>query len=75
MVRLVREVLASVGYEVDRSRRADCRVGGFLLQCAKPSSMGELDDVRALLRSIVVRVEVEPEEGRLVYKLPLLVDL
>jgi hypothetical protein len=34
-----------------------------------------LDDVRALLRSIVVRVEVEPEGGRLIYNFPSLVGL
>ena len=31
---------------------------------------GALEDIRALLRSIVVRVEVEPDGGRLIYSIP-----
>jgi site-specific DNA recombinase len=33
-------------------------------------AQGTLDDVRALLRSIVVRIEVEPEHGTLIYGFP-----
>ena len=50
-------------------------VADFCCSAREALQRGALDDVRALLRSIVVRVEVEPEGGRLIYNFPLLVGL
>jgi IS1 family transposase len=50
-------------------------VEDFCYNAREVLQKGKLDDVRALPRPIVVRVEVEPEEGRLIYNFPLLVGI
>jgi site-specific DNA recombinase len=50
-------------------------VEDFCYNAREALEHGALDDVRVLLRSIVVRVEVEPDGGRLIYNFPFLVGL
>ena len=50
-------------------------VKDFCYNAREALQHGALEDIRALLRSIVVRIEVEPDGGRLIYNFPLLVGL
>ncbi len=50
-------------------------VKNFCYNAREALQHGALEDIRALLRSIVVRIEVEPHGGRLIYNFPLLVGL
>jgi hypothetical protein len=50
-------------------------VEDFCTNAREALQHGALDDIRTVLRSIVIRVEVEPDGGRLIYKFPFLVEL